>query len=140
MPQERETVELVRQAYDAFNRQDYEAWLRDFVDPEVDFREVALTLDSATYRGHAGVRAWMEKGQEAFAGVWFEVENITVRDDAVVTTIWAHGRGAGSGAEFRTRIAHAMRLRNGKAVFIASYPDKRQALEAVGLSEQDISP
>ncbi len=135
MSQDKETIELVRRAYEAFNRQDYETWLRDFVDPEVEFKEIALTLDSATYHGHAGVRAWMEIGQEAFAGVWFEVEKMTVRGDAVVTTIWAHGRGAGSGAEFRTRIAHAMRLRNGKAVFIASYPSEREALDALGLKE-----
>ena len=135
MSQENENVELIRQAYDAFNRQDYETWLREFVDSEVEFIEMALTLDSETYHGHSGVKTWMAKGQEAFAGVWFEVEKITVRGDLAVTAVWAHGRGAGSGAEFRTRIAHAIRLRNGKAVFIASYSDERQALEAVGLSE-----
>ena len=32
-----ENVALVRKGYEAFNRQDFEAWL-DFLDPQVEFR------------------------------------------------------------------------------------------------------
>jgi ketosteroid isomerase-like protein len=55
-----ENVELVQRQYEAFNRQDFEAWL-DFFDPEVEFRESALTPDAATYHGHDGVRSWLAK-------------------------------------------------------------------------------
>ncbi len=40
-----ENVELVRRGYAAFNRQDFEAWL-DFLDPQVEFREMVLAPDS----------------------------------------------------------------------------------------------
>jgi ketosteroid isomerase-like protein len=130
----RDNVELVRRGYEAFNRQDFEAWL-DFLDPQVEFREMVLTPDAATYHGRDAVRTWLKSGQDAFAEVKFRIERTIDGGDAVVAAVRVQGRGAGSGAEFETHIAHASRWRNGRAVFVAAYPELRQALEAVGLSE-----
>ena len=133
-----ENVELLRRGYEAFNRQDFEAWL-DFLDPQVEFREMVLTPDAATYHGREAVRAWLKSGQDAFAAVEFRIERTIDGGDAVVAAVWVHGRGVGSGAEFETRIAHASRWWNGRAVFVAAYPELRQALEAVGLEERAIA-
>jgi ketosteroid isomerase-like protein len=130
-----ENVELVRRGYEAFNRQDFEAWL-DFLDPQVEFQEMVLTPDAATYHGREAVRAWLQKGGEAFTGVEFLIERTIDGGDAVVAAVVVRGRGVGSGAEFSTRIAHASRWRNGRAVFIAAYPELSQAFEAVGLEER----
>ena len=43
----------------------------------------------------------------------------------------------GGGAETTARLAHAVQLRDGKAVSIASFSTLEEALKAVGLSEQD---
>ena len=46
-------------------------------------------------------------------------------------------RGVGSGAETTARLAHAIRVRNQKVVYVASFRMVAEALEALGLSEQD---
>jgi ketosteroid isomerase-like protein len=48
------------------------------------------------------------------------------------------GRGKESGAEVQTHLtAHLWTLRDGKAIRMQSYWERAEALEAVGLSEQD---
>ena len=46
-------------------------------------------------------------------------------------------RGKASGVETDTPLALVTEIRNGKTISIQAYLDPRQALEAVGLSEQD---
>jgi ketosteroid isomerase-like protein len=46
-------------------------------------------------------------------------------------------RGKVSGVETETPLAFVTEVRNGKTISIQAYLDPRQALEAVGLSEQD---
>src|SRR5262245_59192707 len=113
-----ENVELLRRGYDAFNRQDFEAWL-DLLDPDVAFQETALTPDARTYYGRAGAREWLRSGQEAFVDVSFQVERVIAEGDAVAAIVVVQGRGTGSGAEFKTRIAHASRWRKAEAVLVA---------------------
>src|SRR4029453_13179110 len=100
-----ENVELVRKGYEAFNRQDFEAWL-DFLDPQVEFREMVLTPDAATYHGRDAVRTWLTSGQDAFAEVKFRIERTIDGGDAVVAAVRVQGRGGARGAGFETFIAH----------------------------------
>ena len=57
--------------------------------------------------------------------------------DAVVTEVSVHVRGVASGAETKAQLAHAIRIRNQKAAYVGSFRTVEEALEAVGLSEQD---
>ena len=53
---ERENVELVRRAYDAWNRDDMDACLA-LMDPEVEWHTTGRLPDvEPVYRGHEGVR------------------------------------------------------------------------------------
>jgi ketosteroid isomerase-like protein len=47
------------------------------------------------------------------------------------------GRGKASGAEVRSTIAYLFRVGDRKIDKVEIYSDRRSALEAVGLSEQD---
>jgi len=131
-----ENVEAVRRSYEILNSGDFEAWLTQ-LSPVIELDERYLAPDAAVYRGHEGVRRWWRKGSEAIERFRFEVLRWFDGGDAVVTEVAVHVRGVGSGAETTARLAHAVRLRDGLAVSIASFSTLEEALEAVGLSEQD---
>jgi ketosteroid isomerase-like protein len=131
-----ENVELVRQGYEAFNRGDLEGWLAG-LDPDIELDEQYIAPDAAVYRGHEGVRRWLRQGSDAIGSPSFEVLRWFARDNVVVTEVIVHVRGVGSGVETAAQLAHAIRMRNQKAVYIASFRTVEEALEAVGLSEQD---
>jgi uncharacterized protein len=132
----RENVELVRRGYEAFNRGDFESWLAA-LDADIELDEQYVAPDAAVYRGHDGVRQWWAVGSEAIESVSFEVLRWFARGDAVVTEVRGRVRGAVSGLETTARLAHAIRIRNQKAFYIASFSTLEEALEAVGLSEED---
>jgi ketosteroid isomerase-like protein len=131
-----ENVELVRRSYELFNSGDFETWLAT-LSPDIELDERYLAPDAAVYRGHEGVRHWAQVSSDAIGSPRFEVLRWFDGGDAVVTEVAVHVRGVGSGVETTARLAHAIRMHDQKAVYIASFPTVEKALEAVGLSEQD---
>ena len=129
-----ENVELVRQGYEAFNRGG-EGWLA-FLDPDVELDERYLAPDAVVYRGLDGVRGWLQVTDGA-ASRSFDVLRWFARGDVVVTEVVARVRGVASGAEGSVRLAHGYRIRNEKAVYVASFRTVDEALAALGLSERD---
>jgi ketosteroid isomerase-like protein len=131
-----ENVDIVRRGYELFNNGDFEAWLATLsLDVELDERYLAP--DATVYCGHEGVRSWWRAGREAVEPPRLEVLRWFDGGDAVVTDVTARVRGVGSGAETMARLAHALRIRDGKVVYIGSFATVDEALEAVGLSDQD---
>ena len=131
-----ENVDLLRRGYEAFSRGDFKGWLA-VLDPEVELDERYVAPDAAVYRGHDGVRRWLQRGSEAVEATSFEVLRWFARGDALVTEVIVRARGVGSGAETQARLAHALRVRDQKVTYVASFPTIEQALQAMGLSEQD---
>jgi ketosteroid isomerase-like protein len=60
-----------------------------------------------------------------------------VGKDRAIGLFLVHAKGKGSGIELSRRDALVCTLRAGKIARGTYYNDQRQALEAVGLSEQD---
>jgi ketosteroid isomerase-like protein len=129
-----ENVEIVRRGYEAFNRGDFEGWLA-VLDPDVELDERYIAPDAAIYRGHAGVRRWLQTGADAIGSPSFEVLRWFACGGVVVTEVGFRGHGVASGAETTARLAHAIRIRNQKIAYVASFPTVDEALEAVGLRE-----
>jgi ketosteroid isomerase-like protein len=66
----------------------------------------------------------------------FEPESFrAVGIDRVLVLVRLRGIGTGSGIEVEAPIAHLLTLRDGQVVRVASYIDRRKALEAAGLRE-----
>ena len=128
-----ENVEVVRRSYEMFNSGDFEGWLAT-LSPDVELDERYLAPDAAVYHGHAGVRGWWNMISEA-GSARFEVLCWLDGGDAVATEVIVHVRGAESGVDVTARLAHALRVRDQKVVYIASFPTVEQALASVGLSE-----
>ena len=135
----RENVKVVRTVLDlVFVQRDFDAALR-LIDAEgvVDWTDSRAPY-SGIYRGHAEIR----KAWEGWTNAWDEwnpqiEEAIVVDPDTVVVVTLVHARERGSGVTVIAHGASVWMVRAGKVVRARLHQSKADALEAVGLSEQD---
>jgi ketosteroid isomerase-like protein len=127
--------ETIRAGFDAFNRGDYEAWI-DLYDEDTQFLDLTETPDTGVFHGHAGIRVWLAKLQEAWGeGFRFEPRSITEGDAVVLVDTRAKGIGVGSGVPIEMTLHIVLRFQDQKIVWSQGFIDRAQALEAAGLSE-----
>jgi ketosteroid isomerase-like protein len=140
----RENVELVRAAFlgasdgGRLNVLDPGALERAFelFDAEIEVREDPRFPEAGVYRGLDAVRAYFIQFTQQFERFVFELDDVLdVGDDRVVLLFHLHGSGKGSGALFEADPAWIYTLREGKVVRIEAYLDRREGLEAAGLTE-----
>jgi ketosteroid isomerase-like protein len=130
-----ENVEIVRAAYEAWNAGDIDA-LRDLHHPEVIARYGAAWPEPGPFVGRDAVVRQIEQLRETWDAS--EAEPITdfidASDRVVAEFIW---RGTGHGPDFAFEGAAVYTMRNGMIFAIEYFGNLAEALEAVGLSEQD---
>ena len=128
-----ENVEKVRGGYEAFNRRDWDGALAD-VDESVTWRPI-FSVEAAELRGKEAVRvSWMDAVDSLDIRISIQ-ELIPVGDDKVVAVATWTGRGSASETPVGSTAAQVFTLKDGRLIQVESYPDRRQALEAAGLSE-----
>jgi ketosteroid isomerase-like protein len=130
-----ENVEVVRQAYEAFNLRDLDA-LAQLTEPAwvMDWSR-SIGPQRGVYRGRAGVEEWIAAISEAFES--FEIlplEYVGVEDRIVIPTR-VKGRGRGSGVVVDAEGATLWELERGKVARLTLYGTRQEALEAAGLVE-----
>ena len=133
-----ENVDRLRAGYKAFDRSG-EADV-DFFASDFELRQAASSIiDTAgVFRGKDAVRDVMRELEESFEELSQETEGvIEAPGGEIVVLIHIRGRGRGSRVEVDNHIAHVWTLREDKAVRMVVYEEQVEALEAVGLSEQD---
>jgi ketosteroid isomerase-like protein len=131
----KEDVELVRRAYEAFERGDIEAIVAD-VHPDV-VTWAHPRGEEGRYEGRDGVRRFIEDWLEPFEE--FSMVTEEFRDAGggkVLVRTLQTGRGRGSGVPVEDRFWLLHRVRDGKAFRIDLYGDETEALEAAGLSKR----
>jgi ketosteroid isomerase-like protein len=130
-----ENVEIVRRAHAEFERGNF--WVPEVFDPSVRVvwlpvaggeRETVGLDDLAR-----GIKNWMEPWEQ----VTTVAEQVIDAGDRVVVIAEWRGRGKASGVVTKWRYGGVWTLRDGKVTSIISYTDPAEALEAVGLAEQD---
>jgi ketosteroid isomerase-like protein len=127
--------ESIRAGHDAFNRGDYESWIAAFAE-DVEFHDLGDVPDTGIFHGHAGIRVWLAKLQEAWGeGFRFEPKSVTRGDDVVVVDTRATGVGVGSGIPIEMTFYNVMRFRDDKIVWTKGFTDRAEALKAAGISE-----
>jgi ketosteroid isomerase-like protein len=135
MSQEIPPLETIRAGFDAFNRGDYETWIARYSE-DTEFLDLAETPDTGVFRGHAGIRAWLAKLQEAWGeGFRFEPVSFTQGDRVVVVDTRAKGIGEGSGVPIEMDVHIVLRFQDQKIVWSQGFIDRDEALEAAGLRE-----
>ena len=93
---------------------------------------------TGVFRGPDAFRESLREVQEAFDDLSFEAERfLEAPGGEVVVFVHVRTRGRGSGIETDARIAHVWTFRDDKAVRMVVFTERAEALEAVGLSEQD---
>jgi ketosteroid isomerase-like protein len=130
-----ENVEIVRRGFEAFAQGGPEAMV-DFWDPAIElWLPSGLIQASGTYRGHAAVLDWMREWAEAWEEIHYTAEEFTEAGDMVLVGVLYDGRGKGSGVRIEGRFWYLFKLRDGKLLSWRLYPERAQALKAVGLAD-----
>jgi ketosteroid isomerase-like protein len=129
-----ENVEVVRRAYDAFNRRDLDRWLKSWAqDAVVDWSD-SRSFDAGVYRGHGKIRTFAER----FLATWDEVRieivdaPVEVEDGLLIAENVYYMRGR-DGIEVQARSAWLIKIRDGKQTSLTLYQTKQEALDAAGL-------
>jgi len=131
-----ENVEIARRANAAFNDADFVEFA-EYLHADITFTDQANAADvAATIEGRAAVLALCSEWEQAFDGFRAEIsEYVDAGDEVVCVTRWV-GTGKQSAVVVDVSQVDVYAFRDGKVVEVTlAYPDKRAALEAVGLSE-----
>jgi ketosteroid isomerase-like protein len=133
-------VELVRRAYEAFNRGGVDACVSEGLwSPEIVWDVTPSGIPGlGTYRGQAEVRRFFE--DDWFSAFPFdewkvELEDVIDAGDRVIGLSRQHGRGASSGALAELELAQVSVIRDEQIVRVDNFTDRAKALEAAGLSQ-----
>lgn len=123
-------VERVRRAYEAWNRDDFEA-IRAYLHPAVEWHSSGLFpgLEPVSH-GHEGVRRWWRQLKEPWETFTIEVQREFERGDTVVTDVRFRAVGRESGVEVNLPFAHVFEFQDGLVVRYRSYGALDEALAA----------
>ena len=130
-----ENVEIVKAAYDAWNREDWDAFFKDLAPGfELDFSR--SDGPQAGVFGLDQIRRMYEEFREDWESAWLEPHEFIEAGDLVVVPGTQHVKGRG-GIEVAARGAYVWTIRNGAIERMVMYQSRQDALEDLGLSEQD---
>ena len=126
-----ENVEIVRRAIGHLNRTGEPDWR--LYDPKLIWRTRRDGPAHSTYRGLDGLRRAAASFREVWAEVNGEIVEVVEQRDVVVAVIHWRLRGH-SGVELEVEEGWATWLRDGKITRIEQHGNRREAIEAAGLS------
>jgi ketosteroid isomerase-like protein len=129
-----ENVEVVRRAFERFNRRDL-AGAIDVFEPDAEWVPYLAALEEEIYRGRDDIeRMWREVLTDVPD---FRIESVRIvaESNCVVFEVEFRGAGKASGADIRTRVYQSASFRNRKVVRVQGFRTAAEALEAVGLRE-----
>jgi ketosteroid isomerase-like protein len=135
-----ENVEIVRRAHEAWNNDDFDAFL-PLVSEEIEWQTALATGAegvSSVYRGRgAAERVWNDY-RDLFDE--FRTEDLTFVDlgDRVLVLSYARTRGRGSGVELREELAQLITIGDGRIVRAEDFRSHAEGREAAGLARADI--
>jgi uncharacterized protein len=131
-------TEALRETYAALNRNDIPAAI-EALDPQIEWTEPAEYPGGGTYHGHARVKAHIAQSRGKWAEGSCEPERFIVAGDKIVVFVRVRVRLKDE-IEFReARLADVYTFRNGKAIQMRSFADRRQALDWAGVEAADAS-
>jgi ketosteroid isomerase-like protein len=131
-----ENVEMVRRAIDSINRGHLA--MEDTADDfEMDWSNSIGPL-SGVYRGPEQVQKILDSFRDAWDQLQWEIQEVFDLDgERVLVVNRVRMRGRTSRVEVEATGVQLWTIRKGKLAGVKLYQSKAEALEAVGLSEQD---
>jgi ketosteroid isomerase-like protein len=129
-----ENVEAMRAAVDAFNRRDGNAF-GALLAEDAEIVPVRAALEGTVYRGRNAGTEYCAAVEASWENLAWAVEEIRDGENWVLALGRIRGSGRDSGAGIDARGAWLARFREGKMTHFRTYPDRSNALKAVGLAE-----
>ena len=131
-----QNVEIVRRFYDAWSRDEFPGPF-EFMDSEIEYVNPVGAIEPGTRRGVDAFRRAGEKILESWEFWRAEAEAFKNAGDQVAVVVRYRTRGRSSGVDVEGRESALWTFRDGKVVRYEWFHEPTDALEAVGLSEQD---
>jgi ketosteroid isomerase-like protein len=129
-----ENVEIVRRAFESFNRRDLAGAAAAF-DRDAEWVPYLAALEEEIYRGRDVIeRMWREVLRDLPDFRIEVVEVVADSPDSIVLEVAFQGMGKASGAEVETTVYQAASFRAGKVTRVEGFRTAPEALEAVGLA------
>jgi ketosteroid isomerase-like protein len=132
-----ENVEAFKRGLEAGNRHDFDAMLEE-LDPAVEWHPAVKAMlegEATVFRGREEVRKGFQDLVEAFDDLRFDASEFRDLGDELLAFGRVRAHGTESGVEIDSPLAWLVRSKNGKAIWVGSYLDPKEALEAAGLRE-----
>ena len=126
-------VEIIRAFFEAYNREDFDAALKDAAPAFV----LDFSRSLGPYRGEYRldqIRDLFTEINETFDSVRFEAHDFIDAGECVVVPVTTHFRGR-DGIEVQARVTHLWTIRDGAVTSVSLYQELPKALEAVGLRD-----
>jgi uncharacterized protein len=131
-----ENVAVVRAMFDAFNRGDFAAAI-DVLDEDIEWQVPHIAaLDapvSGVIRGRNRLVENFAQWFEAWETYAFQATEVLGHGEDVFVAGLQTGRGRNSGLDVNVPTFHVFTLREGKIRVMRTFPERGDALEAVGL-------
>ena len=121
-------LETIRGGLEALNRRDLDGMLSALAE-DVELVPLRAVLEGTVYRGHAGLRRWLEDMSEDWDD--FRIESLEVRDlgmDRILILGRFHARGRSSGVQLDWPAAWICQMAAGKVSRMRFYADAESAL------------
>jgi hypothetical protein len=132
-------VSLARRGYEALARGDLESVL------QIIDRDISVEIHTGRpdlpelLHGHAGFLENLSGLTEVFEDIEVTPEEFIDLGERLIVTIFTASHGRASGIRVENRVVHIWTIREGKATRFQVFATKREAFDALGLSEQDVS-
>jgi ketosteroid isomerase-like protein len=128
-----ENVERVIEGYDRYNAGERTPEL-SFWHDDAEYHASPTDPDATIHRGIDAIRRQFKTWEEAYPDL--RVEPLDVKDagDHVFSWVRFVGHGASSGVPIDMELAHVQTFCDGKVTRLTEYPDRAEALAAVGLT------
>lgn len=107
----------------------------ELLDPEIEWIPIMSLTDGRTYRGHDGVRRWMEDARAAWRvhrTPWSRIDALGGGRVVALGSWECVGRAAGVEMRF-DQAAWLMDVREGRITRLEAFADRGEALHAAGV-------
>jgi ketosteroid isomerase-like protein len=129
------SIEVIRRAFDAFNRRDLEAiGALHHQDVRVDW-SASRGLEAGVYTGLSEVIGFFRTFFDTFDAIRVEPEEFIESGELIVVPNCAHMRGR-DGIETTARGTFVFEVRGGRVASLCLYQETSDALRAVGLPQR----
>ena len=131
-----ENVEIVRAVIDTWNRGDWDGALKNAA-PSFEFDFSRSVGPGRAVYSLDQMRRYFDEFVQAWESLRLEVDEFIEAGEHVVMPNTLHAQGR-DGIEVQARAAWVWTIRDGSVARLCFYQERQDALEAVGLSEQDV--